>query len=54
MFPGGGWDAFAHENPEDFAAFLATQFPFGRLGIPQEVADADPAPQVSPAPHSSR
>ncbi len=39
MFPGGGWDAFAHEHPEDFAAFLASQFPHRRLGTPQEVAD---------------
>jgi 3-oxoacyl-[acyl-carrier protein] reductase len=39
MFPGGGWDTFQQENPEDFAAFLATQFPSGRLGRPEEVAD---------------
>jgi 3-oxoacyl-[acyl-carrier protein] reductase len=39
MFPGGSWDAFRLENPDDFAAFLATQFPFGRLGLPEEVAD---------------
>ncbi len=39
MFPGGGWDTFQRDNPEDFATFLATQFPFGRLGRPQEVAD---------------
>ena len=39
MFPGGGWDAFAHEHPERFAAFLASQFPHRRLGTPQEVAD---------------
>jgi 3-oxoacyl-[acyl-carrier protein] reductase len=40
MFPGGGWDTFQRENPEDFAAFLASQFPFGRLGTLPEVADA--------------
>ena len=40
MFPGGGWDSFQREHPEDFAAFLASQFPFGRLGRPEEVADA--------------
>jgi 3-oxoacyl-[acyl-carrier protein] reductase len=40
LFPGGGWEAFQRENPEDFADFVATQFPFGRLGRPQEVADA--------------
>ena len=39
MFPGGGWDTFQRQNPEDFAAFLATQFPSGRLGRPEEVAD---------------
>jgi 3-oxoacyl-[acyl-carrier protein] reductase len=39
LFPGGSWEAFARANPEDFAAFLATQFPFGRLGRLEEVAD---------------
>jgi 3-oxoacyl-[acyl-carrier protein] reductase len=39
MFPGGGWDSFQREHSEDFAAFLASQFPFGRLGRPEEVAD---------------
>jgi len=39
MFPGGGWDTFRRENPEDFAAFLASQFPSGRLGRLEEVAD---------------
>src|SRR6266568_3028716 len=39
MFPGGGWDVFQRENPEDFAAFLAGQFPSGRLGTLPEVAD---------------
>ena len=38
MFPGGGWDSFQREHPEDFAEFLASQFPFGRLGRPEEVA----------------
>jgi 3-oxoacyl-[acyl-carrier protein] reductase len=39
MFPGGGWDSFQREHPEEFAVFLASQFPFGRLGRPEEVAD---------------
>ena len=39
MFPGGGWDTFRQQNPEDFAAFLATQFPHHRLGTLPEVAD---------------
>ncbi len=39
MFPGGGWDTFQRAHPEEFAVFLASQFPFGRLGRPEEVAD---------------
>ena len=39
MFPGGSWDRFRAENPQDFAAFLGSQFPLGRLGRPEEVAD---------------
>ncbi len=39
MFQGGGWEAFRQQHPEDFAAFEVTQFPFGRLGTPAEVAD---------------
>jgi 3-oxoacyl-[acyl-carrier protein] reductase len=39
MFPGSGWERFRRDNPEDFASFLATQFPFGRLGTLPEVAD---------------
>jgi 3-oxoacyl-[acyl-carrier protein] reductase len=39
MFPGGGWDSFQQQNPEDFAAFVDTQFPHGRLGRLPEVAD---------------
>jgi 3-oxoacyl-[acyl-carrier protein] reductase len=39
MFPGGGWDSFEQANPEDFATFADTQFPFGRLGRLPEVAD---------------
>jgi 3-oxoacyl-[acyl-carrier protein] reductase len=39
LFPGGGWETFQQENPDDFAAFLAGQFPHGRLGTLPEVAD---------------
>jgi 3-oxoacyl-[acyl-carrier protein] reductase len=39
MFPGGTWDRFQQQNPDDFAAFEGTQFPLGRLGRPEEVAD---------------
>ena len=35
MFPGGSWDDFRRENPDDFAAFEGTQFPLGRLGRPR-------------------
>jgi 3-oxoacyl-[acyl-carrier protein] reductase len=37
MFPGGGWDQFRQANPQTFAEFLGSQFPFGRLGHPEEV-----------------
>ncbi len=40
LFPGGSWERFRDENPETFAAFLGSQFPLGRLGRPEEVADA--------------
>jgi 3-oxoacyl-[acyl-carrier protein] reductase len=39
LFPGGSWEAFQREHPRDFAAFLATQFPLGRLGRLREVGD---------------
>jgi 3-oxoacyl-[acyl-carrier protein] reductase len=39
MFPGGSWERFRAENPQDFAAFLGSQFPLGRLGRLAEVAD---------------
>ena len=39
MFPGGSWDRFRQQHPEDFAAFENTQFPMARLGRPEEVAD---------------
>jgi NAD(P)-dependent dehydrogenase (short-subunit alcohol dehydrogenase family) len=39
MFPGGSWDQFREQNPDDFAVFAGTQFPLGRLGRPEEVAD---------------
>jgi 3-oxoacyl-[acyl-carrier protein] reductase len=38
-FPGGSWDVFRQENQDDFATFLSPQFPFGRPGRPEEVAD---------------
>jgi NAD(P)-dependent dehydrogenase (short-subunit alcohol dehydrogenase family) len=39
LFPGGGWEQFSRENPDDFAEFVRTQFPHGRLGRPEEVGD---------------
>jgi 3-oxoacyl-[acyl-carrier protein] reductase len=39
MFPGGGWDWFQGNNPDLFADWLARDFPHGRLGRPEEVAD---------------
>jgi 3-oxoacyl-[acyl-carrier protein] reductase len=39
LFPGGSWAAFAERDPDAFAEFAATQFPLGRLGRPEEVAD---------------
>jgi len=39
MFPGGGWDYFKEHNPDVFEAWLAKEFPHGRLGNPEEVAD---------------
>jgi 3-oxoacyl-[acyl-carrier protein] reductase len=39
LFPGGGWESFQEANPQAFATFRATQFPLGRLGRPEEVAD---------------
>jgi 3-oxoacyl-[acyl-carrier protein] reductase len=39
LFPGGGWDSFARNSPEDFAVFESTEFPFRRLGRLEEVAD---------------
>ena len=50
MFPGGSWDSFQQDNPGDFAAFVATQSPYGRLGRLPEVADVVRVPAVSPGP----
>ena len=39
LFEGGSWAHRRDTQPEQFAAFEAAEFPFGRLGTPQEVAD---------------
>jgi 3-oxoacyl-[acyl-carrier protein] reductase len=40
MAPGGGWERRAREDPDAFERFVAAEFPLGRLGTPEEVADA--------------
>jgi len=39
LFPGGSWDSFQKDDPEAFETFRTTEFPLGRLGRPEEVAD---------------
>ena len=39
FFPGGGWARFQQDQPEHFAQFVDREFPAGRLGTPEEVAD---------------
>jgi len=39
LFPGGSWERRARELPEKFNEFLAREFPWGRLGKAEEVAD---------------
>jgi 3-oxoacyl-[acyl-carrier protein] reductase len=39
MFPGGGWEGFKAELPAEFERFETKEFPMGRLGSPEEVAD---------------
>lgn len=39
LFEGGSWARRRDAEPEAFAAFVAREFPLGRLGTPQEVAD---------------
>ena len=39
MFSGGGWDRFRSTQPDRFAEFERREFPWGRLGTPEEVAD---------------
>ncbi len=36
----GSWDRFRQKNPESFDAYVRDGFPMGRLGKPEEVADA--------------
>jgi len=39
MFEGGSWDRYQRENPDDFDRFVREEFPAGRLGRVEEVAD---------------
>jgi len=39
MFRGGGWERFREREPERFAEFERREFPWGRLGTPEEIAD---------------
>lgn len=39
VFPGGGWDSLRERDPERVERFVERDFPFGRLGTPEEVAD---------------
>ena len=39
QFPGGGWEQFRAEQPDDYARFESRELPAGRLGTDFEVAD---------------
>lgn len=39
IFPGGGWERYRESQPEVFAEFERQEFPWGRLGTPEEIAD---------------
>ncbi len=39
LFPGGGWERFRRQHEARFDAFVQHEFPWHRLGTPQEVAD---------------
>lgn len=39
LFEGGGWDQMRTSDPEGFERFQSGEFPWGRLGRPEEVAD---------------
>ncbi len=39
LFEGGSWAGRRDADPAAFAAFAAREFPFGRLGTPDEIAD---------------
>src|SRR5581483_660069 len=39
LFPGGGWERVRSTQPERFFEFERREFPWGRLGTPEEIAD---------------
>ncbi|WP_322747944.1 MULTISPECIES: SDR family NAD(P)-dependent oxidoreductase [unclassified Frankia] len=39
LFPGGGWDGYSRQYPDDFNEFVRRDFPTHRLGTVDEVAD---------------
>ncbi len=39
LFPGGGWDRFRQQQAARYEAFVEREFPWGRLGTADEVAD---------------
>jgi NAD(P)-dependent dehydrogenase (short-subunit alcohol dehydrogenase family) len=39
LFPGGGWDQRRASDPEAFGRWVRDEFPHGRLGTAEEVAD---------------
>ena len=39
LFEGGGWERFRERDPARFEEFERREFPWGRLGTPEEVAD---------------
>lgn len=40
MIPDTGWESQQKQNPKKFAKMVDSQFPLGRLGTPEEVANA--------------
>jgi 3-oxoacyl-[acyl-carrier protein] reductase len=39
LFPGGSWHARQQADPEGIAEFVRREFPFGRFGRPEEIAN---------------
>ena len=39
LFEGGGWDTMRSNDPQAYSRFESEEFPWGRLGRPEEVAD---------------